>query len=51
MDQKQTKKLQTNLPFSEAHLAEQIISICTDMTNVYEPLLRWFIQITGKTVG
>ncbi|XP_062601122.1 uncharacterized protein LOC134277743 [Saccostrea cucullata] len=37
---KNFKILQTILPLSEAHLAEQIILICTAMTNLYEPLLR-----------
>ena len=37
---KNFRLLQTVLPLSEAHLAEQIIVICAAMTNLYEPLLK-----------
>lgn len=37
---KNFRVLQTVLPLSEAHLAEQMILICTAMTNLYDPLLK-----------
>ena len=37
---KNFRLLQTVLPLTEAHLAEQITVICTAMTNLYEPLLK-----------
>jgi len=37
---KNFRALQTVLPLSEAHLAEQMIVICAAITNLYEPLLK-----------